>query len=151
MADRAAVRPAIHVSWPLAPRQMRDENGLLVGWGLGTAVFPALMFQGQARAALRRDGTGLVELGAQDMGQGAWTALAQIPADSPGLDLAQLEFRSGRSDLPDAGVAGGSCHTATAGSDPRRRRRRDRQTGGTGDGRRALALVRRRQCRGIGA
>ena len=100
---------------PLAPRQMRDENGLLVGWGLGTATFPAIMFQGQARAVVRRDGTGLVELGAQDMGQGAWTALAQIAADSLGLELDQLEFRSGSSDLPDAGIAGGSSHTATAG------------------------------------
>jgi len=100
---------------PLAPRQMRDENGLLVGWGVGTATFPAIMFQGQARAVLRRDGTGLVELGAQDMGQGAWTALAQIAADSLGLELEQLEFRAGSSDLPDAGIAGGSSHTATAG------------------------------------
>jgi len=101
---------------PLAPRQMRDENGLLVGWGLGTATFPALMFQGQARAVLRRDGTGLVEAGAHDMGQGAWTALAQIAADSLGLDPERLEFRAGTSDLPDAGIAGGSAHTATAGS-----------------------------------
>jgi xanthine dehydrogenase YagR molybdenum-binding subunit len=101
---------------PLAPRQMRDESGLLIGWGLGTATFPAIMFQGQARAVLRRDGTGLVELGAQDMGQGAWTALAQIAADSLGLELEQLEFRAGRSDLPDAGIAGGSSHTATAGT-----------------------------------
>jgi xanthine dehydrogenase YagR molybdenum-binding subunit len=100
---------------PLAPRQMHDENGLLVGWGVGTALFPAIMFQGQARAVLRRDGTGLVELGAEDMGQGAWTALAQIAADSLGLPLEQLEFRAGTSDLPDAGVAGGSAHTATAG------------------------------------
>src|ERR1700720_4440279 len=101
---------------PLAPRQMRDENGLLVGWGLGTATFPAIMFfPGQARAVIRRDGTGLVELGAQDMGQGAWTALAQIAADSLGLELEQLEFRAGSSDLPDAGIAGGSSHTATAG------------------------------------
>ena len=99
----------------LAPRQMHDENGLLVGWGIGTAVFPAVMFQGQARAVLQRDGTGLVELGAQDMGQGAWTALAQIAADSLGLELEQLEFRAGSSDLPDAGIAGGSSHTATAG------------------------------------
>ena len=91
---------------PLAPRQMHDESGLLVGWGLGTAVLPAIMFQGRARAVLRRDGTGLIELGAQDMGQGAWTALAQIAADSLGLDLEQLEFRSGSSDLPDAGIAG---------------------------------------------
>ncbi|WP_376093567.1 xanthine dehydrogenase family protein molybdopterin-binding subunit [Roseomonas sp. CCTCC AB2023176] len=100
---------------PLASRQMRDENGLLVGWGLGTATFPALMFHGTARAVIRQDGTGVVETGAHDMGQGAWTALAQIAADSLGLDLAQLEFRSGHSGLPDAGIAGGSAHTATAG------------------------------------
>jgi xanthine dehydrogenase YagR molybdenum-binding subunit len=101
---------------PLAPRRMRDENGLLVGWGVGTATFPALMFQGQARAVLRRDGSGLVEAGAHDMGQGAWTALAQIAADSLGLDIGQVEFRSGSSDLPNAGIAGGSAHTATAGN-----------------------------------
>lgn len=100
---------------PLAPRSMRDADGLLVGWGMGTATFPALMFQGQARAVLRRDGTGLLEIGAHDMGQGAWTALAQIAADSLGLNLEQIEFRSGSSDLPDAGIAGGSAHTATAG------------------------------------
>ena len=66
---------------PLAPRQMRDEAGLLVGWGVGTATFPALMFQAQARAILRDDGTGVMEIGAHDMGQGASTALAQIAAD----------------------------------------------------------------------
>jgi xanthine dehydrogenase YagR molybdenum-binding subunit len=99
----------------LAPRQMRDEAGLLVGWGVGTATFPALMMQANARAIIRRDGTGIMEIGAHDMGQGAWTALAQIAADAVGLDLDHLEFRSGSSDLPDAGIAGGSSHTATAG------------------------------------
>jgi xanthine dehydrogenase YagR molybdenum-binding subunit len=98
-----------------APGQTRDQAGLLVGWGVGTATFPALMFAGNARAKIRRDGTGIVELGAEDMGQGAWTALAQIAADAIGLDIAQIEFRSGNSDLPDAGIAGGSAHTATAG------------------------------------
>ncbi len=102
-------------SRPLAPRQMRDEAGLLVGWGVGTATFPALMFQAQARAVLRSDGTGVVETGAHDMGQGGWTALAQIAADGLGLPLDRIEFRSGTSDLPDAGIAGGSAHTATAG------------------------------------
>jgi len=100
---------------PLAPRQMRDEAGFLVGWGMGTATFPALMFQAQARAMLRRDGTAVMETGAHDMGQGAWTALAQIAADGLGLDLDQVEFKAGSSDLPDAGIAGGSAHTATAG------------------------------------
>ena len=100
---------------PLAPRQMRDEAGLLVGWGMGTATFPALMFQAEARAVLRSDGSGVVETGAHDMGQGAWTAFAQIAADGLGLDLEKTEFRAGTSDLPDAGIAGGSAHTATAG------------------------------------
>jgi xanthine dehydrogenase YagR molybdenum-binding subunit len=49
------------------------------------------------------------------MGQGAWTALAQIAAEALGLDPAQVDFRSGVSDLPDGGVAGGSGHTASAG------------------------------------
>ena len=100
---------------PLAPRTMRDQSGHLVGWGMGTATFPALMFQAQARAVVRRDGSGVMEIGAHDMGQGAWTALAQIAADGLGLELDQLQFRSGTSDLPDAGIAGGSAHTATAG------------------------------------
>src|ERR1700726_3590038 len=100
---------------PLTPRQLRDEAGLLVGWGVGTATFPALMFQAEARAVVRCDGAGVMEIGAHDMGQGAWTALAQIAADGLGLELEALEFRSGTSDLPDAGIAGGSSHTATAG------------------------------------
>jgi xanthine dehydrogenase YagR molybdenum-binding subunit len=100
---------------PMAPRATRDRDGLLVGWGMGTATFPALMFAGQARAVLRADGTGLVESGTHDMGQGAWTAFAQIGADALGLPLDRIEFQAGRSDLPDAGIAGGSAHTATAG------------------------------------
>jgi xanthine dehydrogenase YagR molybdenum-binding subunit len=64
---------------------------------------------------LRADGTGVMETSAADMGQGAWTAFAQIAADSLGLDVAQVEFRAGSSTLPDAGIAGGSAHTATAG------------------------------------
>ena len=94
---------------------MRDEDGLLVGWGMGTAIFPCPMFAAEARATLRSDGTALVETSAIDMGQGALTALAQIAADSLGLDIEEIEFRAGSSDLPDGGVAGGSGHTATAG------------------------------------
>ena len=101
---------------PLQPRQMRDADGLLVGWGMGTATFPAMMMAGHARATLRADGSGLVETGAHDMGQGAWTALAQVAADGLGLGLEQIEFRMGSSDLPDAGIAGGSAHMATVSS-----------------------------------
>jgi len=100
---------------PLASRQMRDENGFLVGWGMGTALFPCPHFPAEARATLRADGTALVETAGADMGQGAWTALAQIAAEALGLDPDQVEFHSGLSTLPDGGVAGGSAHTASAG------------------------------------
>lgn len=101
---------------PQQPRQMRDSNGLLTGWGMGTALFPCPMFGAEARATLRSDGTALVETSAADMGQGSWTSLAQIAADSLGLPLDKVEFHAGHSALPDGGVAGGSGHTATAGS-----------------------------------
>ncbi|MDF2233752.1 xanthine dehydrogenase family protein molybdopterin-binding subunit [Albimonas sp. CAU 1670] len=101
---------------PLEPRSMTDAQGRRLGWGMGTAQFPATFFAAQARATLRADGTALVETSGVDMGQGAWTALAQIAADGLGLDIDQVEFHSGASNLPDAGIAGGSGHTATAGS-----------------------------------
>jgi xanthine dehydrogenase YagR molybdenum-binding subunit len=81
---------------PLAPQQMRDAAGLLVGWGVGTATFPAHMFQGHARAVIRDDGTGVIEIGAHDMGQGAWTALAQIAADGLGLSTRWTSGRARR-------------------------------------------------------
>ncbi|WP_416799258.1 xanthine dehydrogenase family protein molybdopterin-binding subunit [Ciceribacter azotifigens] len=102
-------------SRPLAPRQMRDENGFLVGWGMGTALFPCPHFPAEARATLRADGTALVETAGADMGQGAWTALAQIAAEALGLDPDRVTFHSGVSTLPNGGVAGGSAHTASAG------------------------------------
>ena len=109
---------AEHFGWskrPLAPRRMRDDCGLLIGWGVGTALFPCPHFPAEARATLRVDGTALVETAAADMGQGAWTALPQIAAEALGLDVERVEFHSGVSSLPDGGVAGGSAHTASAG------------------------------------
>ena len=100
----------------LAPCSMRDGAGRLLGWGVGTATYPAMMFMASARALLHADGTGTVETGAHDMGQGAFTALSQIAADGLALGIDQVRFRSGSSDLPSAGIAGGSAHTATVGT-----------------------------------
>ena len=101
---------------PLAPRQTRDADGLLVGWGVGTATFPAYIFQAEATAELKADGSAEVLIGAHDMGQGAWTSLAQIAADSLGISYEKLTFDMGVSSLPNGGMAGGSAGTATAGS-----------------------------------
>ena len=53
------MRGAERFGWqrrPLAPRQMRDENGMLVGWGIGTATFSGNHVRGggESGAARRR-------------------------------------------------------------------------------------------------
>ncbi len=107
---------------PLKPRQTRDKDGFLVGTGVGTATFPALIFEGMARAEIRADGSGTVEIGALDMGQGAWTALAQIAADGLGLGMEELTFNMGSSDLPTAHPALGPAQPPPATRSTRRRR-----------------------------
>ena len=52
---------------PVAPRQMRDASDLLVGWGMGTATFPAIMFEAEARAVIRSNGQGVMEASIVDM------------------------------------------------------------------------------------
>src|SRR5260370_23901324 len=73
--------------WSKRARAMRDEAGMLVGWGMGTATFPALMFQGQAPAVVRRDGSGVMETGAHDVGGGAWAARARIGGSGCGMAM----------------------------------------------------------------
>ncbi|MEO1678340.1 MAG: xanthine dehydrogenase family protein molybdopterin-binding subunit [Pseudomonadota bacterium] len=101
---------------PLAPRSMRDDHSHLVGWGVGTALFAALLFPAKATATLRRSGKASVETSSIDMGQGAWTALAQLAAEGLGLNAAEIELEGGSNAQSNGGVAGGSAHTASAGS-----------------------------------
>lgn len=98
------------------PRSLTTEAGLLLGHGVGSAHFPALMFAAQARTTLSADGTALVEVGAHDMGQGISTVLPQIAADALDLPVERIALRHGTSDLPSGGMGGGSAHTSTAGS-----------------------------------
>ena len=84
--ERAKSAGAERFGWarrPLAPRQMRDEAGLLVGWGVSTATFPALMFAATARGGSRRRawrdgdrrdrrGTGRLDGARADRGRWSW-------------------------------------------------------------------------------
>ena len=64
------------------PRQMRDEDGPAGRLGHRHRDLPGADVRRPRRARrCASDGTGVMEIGAHDMGQGAWTALAQIAAD----------------------------------------------------------------------
>ena len=87
------------------------------------------MFQARgARGPARATAPALIETGAHDMGQGAWTALAQIAADALGLDID--EARVPRRHLRPAGRGHRGRlrpHGDGGHGDPQRRRRRYRE------------------------
>ena len=135
---------------PLQPRQRRDESGLLVGWGHGYCGVPLSAIPGRSGGATLRGRWNGPWSKPQEptMGQGAWTALAQIAAEALGLDPSQVELHSGLSSLPDGGIAGGSAHTASAGLAPAQcRRERTRQADGPCHCRHRFTALRRRQHR----
>ncbi|WP_261397856.1 xanthine dehydrogenase family protein molybdopterin-binding subunit [Maritimibacter alkaliphilus] len=98
-----------------AARMGRDAEGRLIGWGMGTSQYMCTMYRGEARVKVHADGTASAAIAGVDMGQGAWTILAQCAAEGLSMDPERLRLTSGSSVLPDGAVAGGSGHTATAG------------------------------------
>jgi xanthine dehydrogenase YagR molybdenum-binding subunit len=97
------------------PRGSRDGDWL-VGHGVASSVYPT-MRQATSTAAVRHSaGRYVVEIGAADLGTGAWTILPQIAADALGVDVADVEVRIGDTRYPTASVAGGSSGTNTWGS-----------------------------------
>jgi xanthine dehydrogenase YagR molybdenum-binding subunit len=70
------------------PRSMR-EGCELVGLGVATGMWEALMQKAAAQARLTADGRLAVSTAASDIGTGTWTILAQIGADALGLPAAR--------------------------------------------------------------
>lgn len=98
-----------------APRSMREGRDL-IGYGMATGCWEAMMFPTSARAALRPDGTLEVGTATADIGTGTYTILTQIAADVLGLPMDQVAVKIGDSRLPKAFVEGGSATAASAGS-----------------------------------
>jgi xanthine dehydrogenase YagR molybdenum-binding subunit len=94
------------------PRSMRDGDWL-IGWGCATACYPSKIGAASARVTLFSDGHVKVQTGAQDIGTGAYTAIALTAADRLGLQPEQVRVEAGDSELPAAGLAAGSSHTAS--------------------------------------
>src|SRR2546421_344483 len=98
------------------PRARRD-GGWLTGTGVAASTYPTYFRPGNA--AMIRVGAGgryVVEIGAADIGTGAWTALTQIAADALEGRVDEGDLRIGDSTLPFAGPAGGAAGTAGWGS-----------------------------------
>lgn len=98
-----------------APRSMKAGREL-IGYGMATGMWEALMMPHTARASLTADGRLEVASATADIGTGTYTILTQIAADSLGLPMEHVTARLGDSSLPTAPVEGGSWTAASAGS-----------------------------------
>jgi xanthine dehydrogenase YagR molybdenum-binding subunit len=97
-----------------AARSMRDGDEF-VGWGVATATYPAMRAPAEARVTIGADGAIDVVSATHDLGTGMYTILAQIAADTLGVDPRAVRVRIGDSSFPVAPVAGGSMSSASVG------------------------------------
>ena len=97
------------------PRSMRDGKEL-VGQGMATGCWEAMMQPHGARATLSAEGKLEVACGTADIGTGMYTILAQIGADALGVDIDDVTTRVGDTSLPMAPPEGGSWGAASAGN-----------------------------------
>ena len=97
------------------PRSMRDGREL-VGWGMATGVWEAMMQKTSARATLTADGRLEVATASADIGTGTYTILTQIGADALGLGMDDVTARLGDTSLPFSPLEGGSWTAASAGT-----------------------------------
>lgn len=94
------------------PRSMSDGDWL-IGYGCATTCYPTQMAPAAARVRLQRDGRTRVEIAGHEIGNGAYTVIAQAAAEKLGVPVEKVSVHIGDSDLPPAPVAGGSNSTAS--------------------------------------
>jgi xanthine dehydrogenase YagR molybdenum-binding subunit len=91
------------------PRSQRDGHWL-IGTGMALAGYPVVfvMRTQRARARMYADGTAIMQTATQEFGTGMATAMTQVTADGLGLDLGNVRFEFGDTDLPTSGSPVGS-------------------------------------------
>ena len=94
------------------PKSMVDGDWL-VGYGCAATCYPTQMAPAAARVRLQRDGRVRVEIAGHEIGNGAYTVIAQAAAAKLDTPVEKVSVVIGDSDLPPAPVAGGSNSTAS--------------------------------------
>jgi xanthine dehydrogenase YagR molybdenum-binding subunit len=94
-----------------APRATRDGDWL-IGLGCAAAAYPSNTGAATARVLLGPDGAAAVQIAGHDIGTGAYTLVAMTAADRLGLPIDKITVQMGDTDLPPAGLAAGSSHSA---------------------------------------
>jgi len=99
----------------LEPGSMR-EGKHLIGWGMCSGMWDAMMMPARASARLTSDGKLLVSSATSDIGTGTYTIMTQIAAETLGLPLEDVSFQLGDSRFAFAPYEGGSSTAASVGT-----------------------------------
>jgi xanthine dehydrogenase YagR molybdenum-binding subunit len=94
------------------PKSMSDGDWL-IGYGCAATCYPTQMAPAAARVRLQHDGRTRVEIAGHEIGNGAYTVIAQAAAEKLDVPVEKVSVFIGDSDLPPAPVAGGSNSTAS--------------------------------------
>lgn len=97
------------------PRSMKKGNKL-VGYGMATGIWEAMVVPARAEMILTGEGKLIVKSAVTDIGTGTLTVMSQIAADELGLDISDISFQYGDSKMPFAPIQGGSFTVSTVGS-----------------------------------
>ena len=108
-------RGAALIGWSaraMQPRLKRDGR-YLVGYGMASAIYPALRSAASANCRIYGDGRAVAASSGVDIGTGAYTIFRQVAADTLGFPLYKVVFELGDTKLPYSPIAGGSRLTAS--------------------------------------
>ena len=98
------------------PRSMKTPDGLLIGYGVATAIYPHNRWPTSVKLTLNADGSVLLACGSQEIGGGTVTSQVQFAAQMLGVPVERVKMAYGESDLPPGGVSGGSGTAASIAS-----------------------------------
>ncbi len=90
-------------------------NGMLVGYGMATATYPANRSASTAKAVIYANGKAELLCATQDIGTGTYTVMTQIAADALGLPVNGVTVKLGDSAFPKGANSGGSQVSASVG------------------------------------
>ena len=94
------------------PGSMR-EGDELIGWGMATETYPGNNLPCAALVRLQADGRVSVESGTQEIGNGSYTVMTQVAADTLSISPELVSARLGDSLLPPAPISAGSRTSAS--------------------------------------
>ena len=96
------------------PQTMR-EGKLAIGWGMATETYPGKNLPAAALVRLQPDGALIVASGTQEIGNGIYTVMTEVAADTLKMSPRLVTAILGDTNLPPAPISAGSMTTASVG------------------------------------